>query len=323
MGGVTPGAATIAVAGPSFHAHLLGLALAVAAVVAYLLAVRRSRWRATTSQRLRFVAGVALALAASAWPLGDLAAHWLLTALVVQRLVLLLGVAALLLWGTPEALLADLTRPAPLDAVVRTCTRPVNAVVVVTVVSVGTLTAPAVSAQSSSPVARGALELLLVLAGLVLWAPIHGRLPGTRRPSAIGCAAYLVVQSIVPSFLSVVWILSRHPLYPVYAHTPHLWGMAPLTDQIVAGFAAKFGTIAVLWTVAFVIITRADRHGALERGAELRWADVEREFQRVDRRGRRDRRASVFRAAPGTLNPGPRGTPPPVPPPPASPPAEP
>lgn len=271
----------------AFRVHGVALGLWLGVLVGFLILTRRPRWRADRRQVVCFVGGVVLAVATTAWPLEDLATHRLLTALVVQRLVLMLAVAPLLLAGCPDGLLASMTRPAPIDAVVRRCTHPMVAVVVVTVVSIGTLTAGAVSLQARSAAAAVLFDLALVLAGVVLWAPILRRLPGTPRLSPLGCAAYLIVQSIVPSFLSVVWVLSRHPLYPVYAHAPRLWGVAPLTDQIVAGFVAKLTTIAVLWTVAFVIVTRADHRGDLEESTELRWADVEREFERAERRRNR------------------------------------
>ena len=58
------------------------------------------------------------------WPLGDLAAHWLLMALVLQRLLLTLAVPPLLVLGTPRPVIARLTRPAAVDAVLRVVVRP-------------------------------------------------------------------------------------------------------------------------------------------------------------------------------------------------------
>jgi hypothetical protein len=55
-----------------------------------------------------------------------------------------------------------------------------------------------------------------------------------------------------------------------------------------AGFLAKLSTIAVLWTVAFVIMTRPSAVDTTGRDAEpLMWSDVEREIERADRRERR------------------------------------
>ncbi len=271
----------------AFHPHVGAWVVLGASGLAYALATTRPRWRAVPGERLRFGLGLAVLVVALSPPLGDVAAHWSLTALVLQRLLLLLAAPALLLAGTPKALLADLTRPRAVDAALRLATRPVVAVALVTVVAVGTLVTPAVGLQASSAAVRGGFDLALVLAGLVLWAPVSHRLPGTERPSALGQAGYLVVQSIVPSFLAIVWIFSRHPLYPPYAHARFL-GMAPLTDQQLAGFCAKLLTIAALWTVALVVVLRAERDESEDGGGPpLTWADVERQLERAERDRRR------------------------------------
>jgi hypothetical protein len=63
--------------------------------------------------------------------------------------------------------------------------------------------------------------------------------------------------------------------------------MSPVLDQQIAGFLAKLSTIAVLWTVAFVIMNRGQvLAGAEDDDQTLRWSDVEREIERADRRGR-------------------------------------
>ena len=56
--------------------------------------------------------------------------------------------------------------------------------------------------------------------------------------------------------------------------------MSPLLDQELAGFLAKLSTIAVLWTVAFVIMTRAQAAETAGEDADpLVWTDVEREIR--------------------------------------------
>jgi cytochrome c oxidase assembly factor CtaG len=198
----------------------------------------------------------------------------------------MLAVPPLLVTGTPLPLLSAHTRPAPVDAVLRVAVRPVPAIVFVTIVAVGTLTTGAVTWATSSASARVVFQLIVLLAGFVLWAPVLTHLPGTRHLSALARGGYLIVQSIVPSFLSVVWIFARRPLYPAYSHGT-VAGMSPVLDQQLAGFAAKLSTIAVLWTVAFIIMTRAKvRDGDEEETEPLIWSDVEREIERADRRDR-------------------------------------
>jgi cytochrome c oxidase assembly factor CtaG len=270
-----------------WHLHLVWLLAFPALAAGYLWATGREGWRATTRQRVFFFTGLVVLVAAVTWPLGDLATHWLLIALVLQRLLLTLAVPPLLVLGTPRPLLARLTRPPAVDAMLRVVVRPMPAVLIVTVVAVATLTTGAVNLAARSDVARVLIELLVLASGFVLWAPVLTELPGVPRLSPLGRGGYLIVQSIVPSFLSIVWIFARHSLYPAFTHTGKVAGMTPLLDQQLAGFLAKLSTIAVLWTVAFVIMTRGQATAGAEDADPLLWTDVEREIERADRQQRR------------------------------------
>ncbi len=273
-----------------WHLHLVWLLALVGLVVGYLWATRQPGSAAGTRQQLLFFGGVIVLAGALTWPLGDLASHWLLLALVLQRLLLTLAVPPLLVLGTPRPVIARLTRPAAVDAVLRLVVRPIPAVVIVTVVAVATLTVGAVNLAAHSVIARALIALVVLASGFVLWAPVLAEFPGAQHLSALGRGGYLIVQSIVPSFLSIVWIFARHPLYPTFTYAGTVVGMKPLLDQELAGFLAKISTIAVLWTVAFVIMTRAQAAETAGKDAEpLMWSDVEREIERADRRERRQR----------------------------------
>ena len=234
----------------------------------------------------RFVGALVVALVAMGWPLGDLAAHWSLSALVLQRCILVLAVASLLLAGLPDDVLAWATRPALVDAVLLRVLRPPAAVVTVTVLLVGSMAPPLVAAQSDSAVARGLLALVVVVAGIVLWLPILGRVPGIPRPRPMIRAVYLVAQAVVPVFLSFVYILATRPLYPTLLRSHQVVGLQPLADQQVAGFVSKLSFLLTLLCVAGVVLARApDSDEDLGPEDPLVWADVERHFERADRKG--------------------------------------
>ncbi|HEY3845235.1 MAG TPA: cytochrome c oxidase assembly protein [Acidimicrobiales bacterium] len=273
----------------SWHIHILWTLAIIALVLVYYRATRAPDRRPDRRQVATFILGLVALAVAVTWPLGDLAAHWLLMALVLQRLLLMLAIPPLLVAGTPRPILARLTRPMVIDTIIRLAAKPIPAVAFVTVVAVGTLTTGAVSLANSSEVARAAIQLLVLFSGFVLWAPILTELPGVTRLSALGRGGYLIVQSIVPSFLSVVWIFARRPLYAAYAHHVTIAGVSPVLDQQLAGFLAKLCTIAVLWAVAFTIMTRGQGTAGDEGDEPLIWSDVEREIERADRRDRRER----------------------------------
>jgi len=271
----------------ALRAHAAALATLAVLAVLWVAGVLRCA-RPTPRQWRMATAAAVTAAVCVAWPLADLAAHWSLLALIVQRLLLMLVVAPLLLAATPTQLLARLTRPAAVDRLAELVTQPAVAVVAVSVLSTATLLPSAVAAQATSAAARGALDLAMVVAGLVLWEPVLHRVPGTARPTPVGAAVYLVVQSLVPTFLAVVYVFARHPFYAVYAHAHGAIGLSPVADQEVAGIVGKMGTLPVLWTVAYREVARGRRlHDAGLDANPLWWPDVERRLQRAERRQRR------------------------------------
>ena len=284
----------LAAVGPfAWQPHLVtGLALVVG-VAAVVLGHRRLsassphpvRW--TRRQVLQFAGAAVTAAAALTWPLADLAAHWSLTALVVQRVLLVLVVAPLLLLGLPYDVLQWATRPAGVDAVLLRLQRPPVAIITVSVLLVGSMTPFFVHAQSTSWPARGALAGAVVVAGLVLWIPVLGRVPGIPRLKPVVRFAYLVGQAVVPAFLSFIYIFSGRPLYPEFARSHRAVGLRPLTDQQIAGFVSKLSMLLVLLAVGAVVLARASTSDDEFADDRLVWADVERQFERVDRRGRR------------------------------------
>jgi len=272
----------------AFHSHPAAWAVVAGIAAAYFLLFRfgaTSGGSKPSGRQLWCLAGALLSLAAAlTWPIADLAAHWSLTALLAQRLLLTLAAAPLLLLSIPSPVLARLTRPVPVDFVLDFFTRPVIAVATFTVLAVGTLASPVVAAQSSSGLARAGIDAVMLIGGLVLWGPVLRNIPGAHRPGGLGTAVYLFVQSIVPTFPAVIFIFSRHPLYPAFMSARHAIGISPLADQQVAGVMAKVATLPVLWTAAWVALSRAqsmEREGKDEE--TLTWAEVERQLERAAR----------------------------------------
>lgn len=266
---------------PRWHPALYGVL--AAAVLLYAAVTRSDPFRASRSMRARFGGAVVVLLAAYGWPLGDLASQVSLSALVVQRLLVLLCVAPLLMSSLPIHLAAALTRPAPVDRLVTIVSRPAISVLLVTVVGTVTLIPAVLSWSSSSPGAGAFLALVNLAIGIVLWLPVLSTAPGTRRLRVVGKGVYLLVSSLVVTSLSIVWIFARHPMYDSFAHQRLLLGISPIVDQQLAGFIAKLGAYVPMWTIAFVLLARESGE---EVGDPLRWVDVQRELEREDRRAR-------------------------------------
>ncbi len=239
----------------------------------------------TRRQRIQFAGAVLAAAVGLTWPLADLAAQWSLTALVVQRVLMVLVVAPLLVLGLPYDIVQWATRPAAVDAVLLRLHRPPVAIATVTVVLVGSMTPWVVHGQATSLAFRAVTTVLVVAAGIILWLPVLGRIPGTPRLKPVVRFAYLIAQAVVPAFLSFIYIFSTHPLYAEFARSHRAIGLRPLNDQQIAGFVSKLSMLLVLLCVGGVVLARASTsEDELSANDPLVWADVERQFERADRR---------------------------------------
>lgn len=288
----------------SWHPHWAAWALLVVGTVAVLIAHRRLQRTAahpapwTFRQRCQFAGAVVVAAVALTWPVADLATKWALCALVLQRTLLAIAVAPLLLSGLPIEVVGALTRPGPVDAMVVRFNRPKVAVFAVTALLVLPMLPVFVVAQAHSPIVRAVFDLVALIAGFILWIPIIGRIPGVPRPRPMARLLYLVAQSVVPVFLSFIFILAVHPLYPTFSHSADVIGLSPLGDQQVAGFVSKLSFLLTLLIVAGLTLAGTpDSDDDLGPEDPLVWSDVERHFERVDRKARGSVQAGVALAA--------------------------
>jgi len=240
--------------------------------------------------RARVLAGWLVLAVVVLWPVGDLAASVSLSVATLQRLVIMLLVAPLLVMSVATSRLVAWTRPEPIDVVTRRLAHPAVSMAIVTVVGTLTLSTPVVDEGARSNLVR-ALTLVAVLAcGVLLWIPALGVMPGAKRLSPVGRAGFIFVASLVVTSLSFVWIFARHSLYPALHGQESLLHMTPLLDQQLAGFVAKLGAYLPMWAVAFTIFSRADDAGVPVEESPLHWADVERQLLRADRREARSLR---------------------------------
>ncbi len=301
----------------AFHPHWPAWAGAGVLALGYTLGVRRvartggARGRPSRRHVVYLVTALVALLAALTWPLADLAAHWSLTALVVQRLLLTLLVAPLLLMAAPAPLLAML-HPARARGRVRLAPSPAPRSPWASSPwwPWAPWSTPAVAAQAASGWWRGATDVALLLAGFVLWAPTMRHLPGAHRTVPVGLAAYLFVQSVVPTFPAVIYVFARHPLYPAFAGVHQALGLSRIVDQQLAGIVAKVATLPVLWSVAWTALSpRRSGSRPPMHEAPLTWAEVERQLERAARAERHThpRLLERLRAGPGRVAP-PDGT---------------
>ena len=222
--------------------HLDATLPLVALAAVYVLALRR--YPATPARVAAFAAGVALLLATAVTPLYALSFH-LLSAHLLQNVVLAEWAPALLVLGLPPALAA---RAARLPAV-RTLTHPAVALPLWLATYFLWHLPPAYDAALRHPDSLLHLEHASYLAtGVLLWWPVLQDEPHRVAPQYR--AFYLFAAFVLASPLGLLLALLPDPVYGWYERGFADWDVSALTDQRIAGVTMA-GEEAVVFFAAF------------------------------------------------------------------------
>ena len=236
-----------------FHVHWDVFGLALALVVGYVYGLRvlapdhapKGEPAVTRRQKWLFGAGVATLLLASSWPVHDIGENSLYSVHMVEHLLLSFAVPPLLMYGTPWWLTRMLVLP--ILPLMRVLTRPLVALFLFNAV-LGILHIPGVvEAMVTSRGLHFVAHAALFATSILMWWPVIGPIPDLPRLPPFLRMGYLFLQSLVPTIPASFLTLGETPLYKVYETFPRLWGLDPLTDQIVAGLIMKLIGGLVLW----------------------------------------------------------------------------
>lgn len=268
---------------PAWHAHLDVWLVLGSLAVGYVLAGRRherATGEAVERRRTRFfLAGIAVLWIGADWPIHDLADRYLYHVHMVQHTLFTLVAAALLIAGMPAWLLRLLLRPRAIARAFRFFTRPLVALIAFN----GTLLFvhwPAVVDLSvrSQGIHLG-LHALLLSTALLMWWPVLSPLPEFPALPAPGQMVYLFLQSLTPTIPASFLTFGSRPLYPIYASFPRIWGIGPLTDQLLAGLIMKLVGGVILWVFITVIFFRWFQQEERDGWDASRYRNVEREIR--------------------------------------------
>jgi cytochrome c oxidase assembly factor CtaG len=201
------------------------LVLVPAIALGYALLARRyrpERWRIVC-----VVAAELLLLAVLVTPIHALAIHYLLTAHLLQNVVLAEWAPALLVLALTPALAARIERVPTIAAL----TTPFVALPVWVVVYDLWHVPYIYEAALAHPDTLLRLEhASYLLVGVLLWWPaLHG-----SRLSDAGRAAYMFAAFLLASPLGLMLALLPRPVYDTYIDAPRIW-VSALTDQQLAG----------------------------------------------------------------------------------------
>jgi cytochrome c oxidase assembly factor CtaG len=203
--------------------------------------------RFTARRLLAFGSGLAVVAIAITSPL-DAFGALLLSAHMLQHLLLLAVAPALLLLGAPDAALemglpralvreavAPL-RSAPLfRAVGRVLGRPDVGLAAMALAMWGWHVPAAYELALRSPAWHEVEHASFLAAGILFWFPLLRPWPGRPRLQGGMRPLYLLAGDLANTALAAVLTFSDRVLYPTYAGAPRLFGLSALGDQSLAG----------------------------------------------------------------------------------------
>lgn len=239
-------------------AILIGLALQAGA---YLACVGPLRSRFPESEPVSpariqtFLLGSLVLFIALCSPIETLGDGYLLSAHMIQHMLMTLIAPPLLLIGTPRWLLKPLLRVPLALPVGRLLTHPIVAFASYNLVfSIWHVPAYYEATLRSTPI--HIVEHIMFFGTAVLtWWPIFSPLDQLPRlPDPAQCL-YLFVESLPPTILGAL-ITFAGVLYPTYARAPRVWGISPELDQQAAGLLMWIPGSLVFLTVLTVVFFR-------------------------------------------------------------------
>jgi putative membrane protein len=196
----------------------------------------------TSGQRTLFMSGLVVLVIALNPPLDDLSDYYLLTAHMVQHMLLMFAVVPLLLLGTPDWLLTKVLSPRPLRAVWVAITQPIPAALISTAIFVVWHFPFAYDAAIRHQPIHVAEHNLFLLAAAISWWPVLGpMLPGQTRLSPLLQCLYLFALSLPSGILGAFITLSNPDTYASYVGVPEIWGIDRTMDHELAGLLMWVG----------------------------------------------------------------------------------
>jgi putative membrane protein len=202
-----------------------------------------------------FLGALGTVILAVTGPLHELAERSLVSAHMLQHLLLTLAVPPLLLAGIPGRLLLPATRLRPAARIGRALTRPLPALAIFSVVFAAWHVPFLYEWALRHHGIHAAEHLLLVASALLLWWPVLGPLPEWRL-SPPAQLLYLFVAGIPMVPVAAFMTLTDRILYPFYGDAPWQWGLSPLVDQRLGGVLMWIGGPLVFLIAMTVVYFR-------------------------------------------------------------------
>jgi putative membrane protein len=211
-----------------------------------------------------FVAGLALMFVSLNGWIHDLSDYYLFSAHMVQHLFLAMGVAPLLIMGTPGWMLRPLLRSRAVRAISTPLGHAGACFGIFNVVLIGWHLPPLYNAAMTYHEVHIVQHLLLLAASVIMWWPILSPMAEFPRLSYPAQMLYLFLMTIPMSVVSVAIAYADSVLYPAYASAPRVLQLSPMEDQMLGGLIMWIPGGLYFFGVISVIFYKWQRAGGLD-----------------------------------------------------------
>jgi len=274
-----------------WHLHPDVVLLCVALLGAYFYAINALRQRLSDAGRVRssqvvlFSLGVLTIFVATGTPIHDLSERYLLSAHMLQHLLLTLVAPPLLIAGVPSWLWQAMLTGRRVLPVARVALHPLVTFGVFNFLIVVTHLPPVVDYALREHWFHFVVHAGLVGSAMMMWWPVVGGVQGLPRLTYPYQMAYLFVQSLLPAVIASFITFSRTAVYDFYEQAPRVWGISAVEDQQIAGAIMKTAGSLILWSFIAVAFFRwYAKEEAEARGPA--WSEVEEELKELGLGGR-------------------------------------
>jgi putative membrane protein len=239
----------------------------------YWLCTSRYRDRFTAAapvslaRRAVFYAGIVVALLALATPLDTIGDTYLFTAHMLQHLLLTLGVAPLLLAGTPGWLLEELLAATHLAGFVRWARHPLVAFFSFNLIFALAHIPWFYELTLTNEALHAAEHLVFIATAMLMWMPVLSPVLDIAAPyPPLGQVLYLFLQTIPASLVGALLSATSSAYYTTYILAPRITALSAVEDQQLGGLIMWVGGgVYFLIATGVVFFAWASREEAADR----------------------------------------------------------
>jgi putative membrane protein len=208
--------------------------------------------------------------------LHDLSDAYLFSAHMVQHLMLALVVAPLLLMGVTGEMLRPALAIRGVAPVARWLTKPTHCFAIFNVVLAAWHLPPLYNYALTHHPVHIVQHLMFLAASVIMWWPVLSPLPELPRLSFPGQMLYVFLMSIPMAIVAVYIAYADEVLYPLYASAPRVWGITPMSDQMIGGLIMWIPGGLFFYAIVSVVFFRWQQRDGVESraGAQVDWHAV-------------------------------------------------